>query len=111
MYRDLLKAIADSFERIADDYAGHEGEVAALIEQCQRAIEDDLGGAPGPWERREMTMRARRSAPDGCAWLSLPPKRRCWRASCHRPNMRTVRTRATRRITEKTGLAHVKSDC
>lgn len=68
MYRDLLKAIADCFECIADDYAGHEGEVATLIEQCQQAIEGERGGALGPWEQRELdyARTARRAG-----WLRL----------------------------------------
>jgi cytochrome c551/c552 len=68
MYRDLLKAIAESFERIADNYAGHEGEVATLIEQCQEAIEDAREGALGPWEKRELDY-ARTAQRAG--WLRL----------------------------------------
>jgi hypothetical protein len=68
MYRDLLKAIADCFERIADDYAGHEGDVAALIDQCQQAIERERDGVLGPWEQRELDY-ARAALRAG--WLRL----------------------------------------
>lgn len=68
MYRDLLKAIADCFERIADDYAGHEGEVAALIDRCQQAIEDEREGALGPWEQRELDYAR---AAQRAGWLRL----------------------------------------
>jgi hypothetical protein len=68
MYRNLLQAIADCSSRIADDYVGHEGEVAALIDQCQQAIEDELEGALGPWELRELDY-ARTALRSG--WLRL----------------------------------------
>jgi hypothetical protein len=68
MYRDLLQAIEDCFAHIADDYAGHEGEVAALIEQCQQAIEDEREDALGLWEQRELDY-ARTALRDG--WLRL----------------------------------------
>ena len=66
--RTEKRAIADCFERIADDYAGHGGEVATLIEQCQQAIEDSCEGALGPWEQRELdyTRTAQRTG-----WLRL----------------------------------------
>jgi hypothetical protein len=68
MHRDLLQAIADCFAHIADDYTGHEGEVAALIERCQQAIEDERKGALGLWEQRELDY-ARTVL--GAGWLRL----------------------------------------
>jgi len=68
MYRDLLQAVADCFTHIADDYTGHEGDVAALIEQCQQAIEDEREGALGLWEQRELDY-ARTALRAG--WLRL----------------------------------------
>jgi len=68
MYRGLLKAIADCFNRIADGYSGHEGDVAALIDQCRQAIEDERGSAVGPWEQRELDYA--REAPRA-GWLRL----------------------------------------
>jgi hypothetical protein len=67
MYSKLLHAIAECSSRIADDYVGHEGEVAALIDQCQQAIEEGEG-ALGPWEQSEINY-ARTALRSG--WLRL----------------------------------------
>jgi hypothetical protein len=68
MRRDLVLAMVECAEH---QYAGYEGladEVAALIDQCERAIEIEKEGVLGPWERSELDY-ARSRLRDG--WIGL----------------------------------------
>ncbi len=68
MYRDLLQAIADCFQAVADDYKDHEAKVTDLIDQCQERLEAERKGAVGSWEQRELDYARAALA---SAWLRL----------------------------------------
>jgi hypothetical protein len=70
MYSDQLVAIRVCAEKIADNYAGHEGNVLALIDSCQTAIEEYREGYAGDWEMRELDY-ARQAVANGFLRLAL----------------------------------------
>ena len=80
MYRDLLDAIAECFDRIMNDEADQATEVSALIEACQQAMEEEREGALGPWEQRELDY-ARVAHRDGWLRLALTAAEKALRVS------------------------------
>ncbi|VVE18413.1 hypothetical protein [Pandoraea cepalis] len=54
MYLDQLNAIGNCLGLAAISYVGHEQTVLEIIDDCQRAMEEEREGAIGPWEQREL---------------------------------------------------------
>lgn len=70
MYETQMALLADTLDRVTDDYHGHEQAVLAVIAECEQAMEDEREGAIGPWERREIDY-ARMAVHNGFLRLAL----------------------------------------
>lgn len=65
MYDELYARIEQMFATVTPSYAGHQGDVLVLIQDCRQAIKQQVGKL-GPWETKELaTVRVTHSFRQG----------------------------------------------
>lgn len=68
MYDALYERIDQMFATVTPAYAGHEGEILRLIDDCRQDIEKQMGKL-GPWEIKELAYAE--VAVKAHGWLKL----------------------------------------